>query len=87
MPVFEVGMGTDQCRILAPSAGAAAMYYGLVLVNTNNPFMAAVYTEDGKPFEGDAFWLNFNPTEEHVKSVADRVKDDLPKCHLLEEVE
>jgi hypothetical protein len=84
--LYEVGMGSDKQTIEAPSAGAAAMYYALRLVNTNNPFMAVVYSEDGKPFEGERFWLSLTPDEAHVKMVAERVGVmNINSCKVVED--
>lgn len=76
MPVYEVGMGSDRRTIEAPSAGAAAMYYGIFLVTTNNPFLVAVYTVDGQKYDGEQWWMNFNPTEEFVHQTFDTIGID-----------
>lgn len=86
MNVYEVGMVSDKQKIEAPSAGAAAMYYGLFCVNTNNPFMVAVYTENGKEWEGEAFWMSFNPDEAHIEMVAKKVAAQLGNCRIVEDV-
>ena len=78
--VYEVGVMSEVAHIKAPSAGAAAMYFGLYLIRTNNPFMAVCYSEDGKPWNGDSFWVHPNPDEAHVKMVAGRVKAELERC-------
>lgn len=85
MHIYEVGMGSDRQRVQAPSAGAAALYYGLYCVNTNNPFMAAVYTEDGQAFDGEMWWMNLMPDSKFAIEVFDRIGDELRLCTLLTE--
>lgn len=82
--VYEVGMGTVVRKVEGPSAGAAAVYFGLNLINTNNPLAAVVYSEDGQPWVGDPYWLDFAPSTEHMKMVAERVRDELKLCHVVE---
>lgn len=50
-------MGSDQRKIEAPAADVAALYYFAHCVNANVP-MVAVYTENGKPYEGSRWWLD-----------------------------
>lgn len=84
MGIYEVGMGSDKQTVEAPSAGAAAIYYGLNLVDSNNPFMAAVYTEDGHEFTGESYWISIRPDEAHMKMVAEKVKGELADCRVID---
>lgn len=83
--IYEVGMGSDLRKIQAPNAGAAAMYYSIACVETNNPFMAAVYTEDGEKFTGESSWLNIQPDYQFAKEVMARVGADLHHCSVVED--
>ena len=78
--VYEVGMGSSKLKIEAPNAGAAAMYYALYCVHASNPFVAAVYTEDGAEWHGDMWWFNLRPGLAHAQMVIDRIKDDMDEC-------
>lgn len=81
---YEVGMGTDKQTIKAPSAGAAAMYYSCNLINTNNPFMAMVYTENGEEWKGESFWINPFPDEAHNEMVLSRLtREDILICQVV----
>lgn len=59
--IYEVGIVSSRRKIRAQSPAAAALYYGLFCIQTNNPFTAVVFTEDGQEWKGDHFWLNFAP--------------------------
>lgn len=83
MNIYEVGMGSDKQQIEAPSAVAAAVYYGLYCVKTNNPLMAAVYTENGNKWNGESFWMKLNPDEAHVEMVAEKVAKQLKECRVI----
>lgn len=85
LSVFKVGMGSDTALIEAPSAQSAAIYYALEVVYTNNPFMAVVYEQDGKPFEGEHSWLNLTPTEEFARAIGRAIKDEIPLCRVVED--
>lgn len=83
--VYEVGMASHVCKIEAPSAAAAAIYYGFFVANTNAPFMAAVYSEDGAAWTGDMHWLNLTPTEAWAIETVKRVGDEFAFCRVIEE--
>jgi len=81
---YKVGMGSGVEYIRAPNATAAAIFYGVTCVNTNNPCAAAVYEMDGEPYEGESPWLGWafggeSPTDEELEAI----KKDLDKCQLL----
>lgn len=85
MKRYKVGMMTQVCEVEAPNAALAAMYYGLYLANTNNPFVAVVYEEDGQEWDGEPWWISIRPDVEHVKMVATRLpKEDLEHCRVIE---
>lgn len=79
---YNVGMGSVAMDVMAPTAALAAMYFSLHLCNTNNPFMAVVYHENGNDWSGDYWWINPMADEAHVKMVVERLpKEDLELCH------
>jgi hypothetical protein len=89
MHTYEVGMGSDIVTIKAPTAGVAAMFYSIHLINTNNPFMAIVYKQDDQPYEGGHWWVNVFADENHVKMVVDRLlqeagEDFYATCEVIE---
>jgi len=92
--VYKVGMGTDICMIEAPSAKAASMFYAVRLVNTNNHFMAAVYSCDGEEVEDSLPWGKYafqigEPTDEEIDKLSAELKaigDDVREyCRVIEE--
>ena len=85
MPVYEVGMGSDKRKVEASSAAAAALYYGIMLVRTNNPFMTAVYTEDGQEYTGEKFWMNLVLSEEFIVETFERIGlENIRQARLVE---
>lgn len=82
--LYEVGMVSDKKTVRAPSAGAAAMYYALELVETDHLFMTAVYTVDGEPFEGEQWWMKLAPDDEHATLVGKRIAHEFKFCRLVE---
>ena len=85
--IYEVGMVSDVRKIKAQSAAAAALFYGVFCVRTNNPFMAVVYTEDGVQWEGDSYWVTLNPTEAHLEKVMTPLVDQIKAAELVRESE
>lgn len=85
--IYEVGMMSNKLTIAAPDAGSAALYYGLFCVNTNNPFMTAVYTEDGATWPPDqSWWINLTPDEAFLDMALKRLpKNWHEQCRVIEE--
>lgn len=83
--IYEVGMGSSKAAVEAPAAAAAAIWYGINCINTNNPFMVVCYTRDGEAFTGSRWWIAVMPTVDHVKLVAGRVTNQLDHCRLVDE--
>lgn len=82
--IYEVGMGSDKRRIESVSAGAAAIFYGTFCVNTNNPFMAIVYTVDGEPYADKSWWMKLKPDQAHLDFVMSRIsREDIQSTRLL----
>lgn len=82
---YKVGMMSSTALVRAPSAAAAAFYYGAVLVETNNPFLVACYEEDGVRWQGDAWWMAVFPSEAHLNRVIERIGDEITHCSLWKE--
>lgn len=85
MPVFKVGMISYATLVEAPTAEAAVLFYGL-WANTNNPFMVAVYEEDGKEYEGNSLPLSglaFAPDEEEVKAKLAELEPLIKECSFV----
>ena len=85
MSIFKVGIMSDVRFVEAPNALAAAVFYGIEGTNGNCQFMAAVYEQDGKPYEGDrtpAMRWHFggDPSEAELN----QLKADLPMCRFVE---
>jgi hypothetical protein len=87
MALFKVGIMSNTAMVEAPSALSAAVFYGL---NTggNAQFMAVVYEQDGKPYEGKpkapaAVWQfgDAQPTPAELQ----QLEDELPRCRFVEE--
>ncbi len=86
MHVYKVGMGSSARLVEGPSAAAAAMFYGVNLISTNNPFAVVCYEEDGQPWQGDSFWISFNPSGDHVTMVLQRLtREDVAACRVVPE--
>lgn len=83
--IYKVGMGSNTRLVEAPSPAAAAVYYGMELVNTNNPFMTAVYEEDGVAWEGDSWWLNPFPSVEFLDTTMAMLISELKQCSQIVE--
>lgn len=83
--IYEVGMVSDVRKIKAQSAAAAALFYGLFCVETNNPFMTVVYTEDGAEWEGDSYWVTLTPTTAHLENVVTPLVEQIKAAELLTE--
>lgn len=89
--IYKVGMGTGTALVEAPSAFASAVYYGAHM-NTNAPLGAVVYEVDGKKYEGDQPWiewqLNWNRLKESERAAAiqqiEAVADTIPHCRFVE---
>ena len=85
--VFEVGIMSDSVKIEAPTAEAAALFYGL---NTggNMQLGAVVYTMDGKDYEGDRTpflkWQLSQKLDDELKEKMEAVKPLLGLCRFLE---
>lgn len=84
--VYKVGIMSDVRYVLAPTARAAALFYGLNATRGNMQLGAAVYERDGEEDfnEPDALqWLKYQfggGTEETLKTLLDEVKQELAKC-------
>ena len=88
--IFEVGIMSHSVKIEAPTAEAAAIFYGL---NTggNMQLGAVVYTMDGKDYEGDRTpflkWQLTQKLDDKLKEKMDTVKPLLGQCRFLEGTE
>lgn len=87
MSIYKVGIMSDTRLIEAPSALAAAVFYGVGCTNGNMQFMAAVYEENGKEYKGDrlpAMKWQFGeeiPTEAELGSI----KAELKECRICDD--
>ena len=85
--IFEVGIMSNTTKIEAPTAEAAAIFYGL---NTgrNMPLGAVVYTMDGEEYKGDCApflkW-QFAQKDDELKEKVDAVKPLLKSCRFIKE--
>ena len=85
--VFEVGIMSDTKKVEAPTAEAAAIFYGL---NTggNMQLGAVVYTMDGEEYEGDRTpflkWQLSQKLDDELKEKMEAVKPLLGLCRFLE---
>ena len=86
--IFEVGIMSDAAKIEAPTAEAAAIFYGL---NTggNMPLGAVVYTMDGEEYKGDSTpffkWQFTQKLDDELKEKMDAVKPLLKSCRFIKE--
>lgn len=80
---YKVGMGSDTKLVRAQSPAAAALYYGLFCVDTNNPFMTVVYEVDGEPYQGKNDWLILNPTESDLLRIIEPIADQIRSAELV----
>jgi hypothetical protein len=87
MPIYKVGIMSDTKLIEAPNAKAAALFYGL---NTrgNAQLMAAVYEEDGQPYQGERLpWAKHQLKGEGSDLLADihEFGPQMKSCKFVEE--
>jgi hypothetical protein len=86
--IFEVGIMSDAAKIEAPTAEAAAIFYGL---NTggNMTLGAVVYTMDGEEYKGDSTpflkWQFAQKLDDELKEKMETVKPLLKSCRFVEE--
>lgn len=88
--VFEVGIMSDKVKIEAPTAEAAALFYGL---NTHDNLQlgAVVYTVDGEDYKGDNIpffkWQFPQNVDDELVEKLEAVTPLLGLCRFLEEEE
>ncbi len=87
LDIYKVGIMTGVGYVEAPSARAAAMFYGLHGTRGNAQLMVAVYERNGKPVDGDDGlpWgqFQFSPDEAALERELDAVKPELERCRLI----
>lgn len=88
MPIYTVGIMSDKQTVKAPSAAAAALFYG-IHTNGDAQLMAVVYTEDGKEI-GETPWLQYglgNPNDDDLMNEFNaelrRVWPELAECQFM----
>jgi hypothetical protein len=90
--IYEVGMMTDNKKIKAPNAKAAALFYGL---NTggNMQLGAVVYSEDGEEVNGEdrmpfaEYQFDFTMSDEKIEKMKAELlllKPMLKECRFME---
>lgn len=86
--IFEVGIMSDAAKIEAPTAEAAAIFYGLN-AGGNMPLGAAVYMMDGEEYKGDRTpflkWQFAPKFDDELKAKMDAIKPLLKSCRFIEE--
>ncbi len=89
--VYEVGILSDKVKVRAPSAEAAALFYGMK-TGGNMQLGAVVYTEDGEEYEGNTvpfgewqFKPSLTPEEEGaLEAKLAEVKPQLDHCEFVQ---
>ena len=82
--IYQVGIQPDITLIEAPNAASAAIYYGMYIANTNNPFAAHIYTKDGLPWHGEHYWLSWSLDQADVALLLRHLKSKIAQCRLLD---
>ena len=86
--IFKVGIMTDATLIEAPSARAAALFYG-INTNGNAQLMAVVYEQDGKDYTGDRtpwFKYQMNPDlKDEFEKEIDKIIPEVRLCKFVSE--
>ncbi len=87
MSIYKVGIMSNVALVEAPSAMAAAFYYG---GHTDGNMLcgAVVYEQDGKDYDRPMPWLSWlfgskEPTEADIA----QLKAEIPQCRFIEEGE
>lgn len=86
---YELGMGSDQKKIEAPSADVAVFFYFTHCVNANVP-LVVVYTENGQAYTGDAWWIAYSlgkPVDDWFKKRCTEIVPLLDQCRVITEGE
>lgn len=83
MSIYEVGYGECRACIEAPSAEAAALYYGIYVDKAREPFAVHVYMEDGQQFVGDEWWYNEDASYAFINETVARALPDLYRCRRV----
>jgi hypothetical protein len=80
---YRVGLGLEERQVQAPSALAAAIFYGFHAAPFESRFLAAVHEQDGKPWKGVASWMGWAFGEEQDQAAQEQLGRELPFCRFV----
>ncbi len=92
MHIYEVGIASSVRKVEAPSAKAAALFYGVFGTVGNAQLAAVVYTEDGVELQGCCPWGEYqfavNKDDEliaRLEAELEAIHPDVDRCHFVDE--